>query len=334
MKKTIKVLVVLGIAALLVVVGIKKLKQRQAQNASTPVAKVYPIVVKEFIPKVSDVTLSLPYLAVATNDSNVKLSSRIASRILDIKQSGSKVTKGEVLVSLDTTDLNAQIDAQKIALKNLEQTHHRTQKLYDVNGASIEQLQKEQSQIASLKAKLKVLENQLGYATLTSPIDGTISKTFVASGDMAMPGKPLLQISADDNYSLLLRVPQDIKPKEVIFNHQTYPLHNLKTTFHGLDEYKAFLKDRVNVGERVEVDVVLLHQKSVLLPFDTILNRDGKSYVVMIQNNKAVAKEVHILQSAQQGVVVKENLVGTKLVYAKPDILLRLISGYPMMVQE
>lgn len=87
-------------------------------------------------------------------------------------------------------------------------------------------------------------------------------------------------------------------------------------------------------GDRVEVNVVVFNHKAILLPFDALLNRNGKSYVLAAEGNKATAQEVHIIQSAEQGVVVSENLEGKKIVVAKPDILLKLVSGYTLKVEE
>jgi len=335
MKKIMKTLLILIAVALIVIVAIRTLQERRARNAQTPPATIYPVVVNAFVPKVSNVTLTLPYLALSMNESDVKVSSRIAARIEKIKKSGTHVEKGEVVATLDTTDLLAKIRAKKVALLNMERSHKRTEDLFKVKGASIEQLQKEQSAIAGMKAELDVLKNQLGYATLTSPVTGTVSKAFAAEGDMAMPGKPLLQVSANSNFSLLVRVPQDLKPKAVLFEGKRYALYNLKTTFHGLNEYKAFVDEQnLTAGDRLEVDVVVFENAAALLPFDTILNRDGKSYVLLIEKEHAVPQEVHIVQSAEQGIVTKEDLAGKKLVKAKPDILLRLLSGYRLKIEE
>jgi len=335
MKKILKTVLILIAVAALVVVSIRTLKERRARNAQTPPATIYPIMVKKFTPEVSNVTLTLPYLALSMNESDVKISSRIAARIEKIKKSGTHVKKGEMVATLDTTDLLAKIRAKKVALLNMQRSHKRTEDLFKVKGASIEQLQKEQSAIAGMKAELEVLKNQLEYATLTSPVTGTVSKAFAAPGDMAMPGKPLLQVSANSNFSLLVRVPQDLKPKAVLFDGKHYALHNLQTTFHGLNEYKAFVDERnLTAGDRLEVDVVVFEKAAALLPFDTILNRNGKSYVLLMEKEHAVPKEVHIVQSAEQGAVVKENLAGKKLVEAKPDILLRLLSGYRLKSEE
>jgi multidrug efflux pump subunit AcrA (membrane-fusion protein) len=284
MKKIIKTVFILVLIGLVAFIAITKLKEKREHNQNVPLATNYPIIVDKFIPKKSHIALTLPYLAISENESDAKLSSRIAARVEMIKKSGTVVNKDEVLIKLDTTDLQSKLKAQKIELKNMQLTHKRTLDLYKVKGASIEQLQKEESKLAAIKAQIKVLQNQLAYATIKSPQNGTISKTFVSIGDMAMPGKPLMQISANNDFSLIIRVPHDIKPKAIIFNNHKYKLLNLHKTFHSLDEYKACINDNsITAGDRFEVDVVLYDANGVLLPFDTILNREGKSYVLIVK---------------------------------------------------
>ena len=342
------VIVLLGVAAL-AVAGIKKIKEARQKDAAYTHAKIYPIVAPVIHPKEERVVLTLPYLAQVANDKDVKLASRIAARVVAIEPSGSHVKKGQIVVRLDTTaieskleSLKEQIAATKVALSNLESTHRRTEELLKVHGASIEQSQKELTQIASVKAKLNALKqqkiellNNLSYATITSPVDGVVSKTFVAKGALSAPGKPLVAISSKNGFFLLVRVPNDIPLKGVRFEGKYYSATPLNTTFRGLVEYKVYMGDpRLVRGDRVQVDVVTFDQKATLLPFDALLDRDGKSYVLVAKDGKAAPQEVHPIQSAEQGVAVSDDLEGKKIVLSKPDILLKLVSGYALRVKE
>ena len=347
--KFVKIIVFVAVVATLVALGAKKIKQSRKQDASQPQAKIYPIVAPVLSPKEQKVMLTLPYLALVKNDKDVKLASRIAARIDMIKPSGSHVKKGQIVVKLDTTAIESklksvkeQIEATQIALSNLEATHKRTKELLKVHGASIEQSQKELTQIASTKAKLNALkqqeielQNNLSYATITSPVNGIISKTFAARGSVSLPGKPLMAISSKNGFYLLVRVPNDIPVLGVKFEGKFYDATPLNTTFRGLVEYKVYTGDtKLISGDRVQVDVVTLNQKATLLPFDAILDRDGKSYVLIVNGNKAEVKEVHIIQSAEQGVAISSDLEGKKIVVAKPDILLKLVGGYALKIKE
>ena len=349
MSKYLKIGLSIAVIAALGVVGAKKVKAARAADATVAKAKIYPIVVSTITPEVVDAKLSLPYLAEVQNDKDVMLSSRIAARIINIKNSSTPVKKGDVIARLDTTSIKSnlksienQISAANIALKNLKATHRRTTDLLNVQGASIEQSQKEATMIATTEAKIAGLKqkeielnNNLSYAVITSPVDGVIAKSMGSDGAMSMPGKPLAQISAKNGFYLMVRVPTDINIKGVSFNGKDFPAIALGSTFHGLAEYKVYTADsKLTSGDRVEVDVITYKAKGLLLPFDALLNRDDKSYVLVVSGNQAEAKEVHILQSAEQGVIVSESFNGEKVVVAKPDILLKLTSGYALEVKE
>ena len=133
----------------------------------------------------------------------------------------------------------------------------------------------------------------------------------------------------------MVRVPANTDVLGVDFENKFYSAISLNTTFKGLVEYKVYISDKKLIsGDRVEVDVVTMQQKGLLLPFDTILNKDDKNYVLIANENKAVPQEINILKSAEQGIVVSNNLEGKKLVLAKPDILLKLTSGYALKIKE
>ncbi len=350
MKKTVKIVLLVVVIALLIAAGVKIIKKKKVQATNIPTATIYPIVTKVISPKIADVTLTLPYLATVGNDADIMVSSKLPARVEMMKKSGEKVKKGERIATLDTTDIasniqsiQSQIRAAQIGLNNLIQTHKRTKELLAVGGASIEQSQKEVSLIAAARAKLSglrqklhALNNNLSYAEITAPVSGVIAKTFATAGAMAMPGKPLLQISAKGGKSnyLLVRAPSSIDVKGVVFRAKTYEAHSLGSTFHGLLEYKVYVDaDNLTSGDRAEVNVVIYHDKAIALPFDAVLNREGKSYVLRVEANKAQPQEVHILESGEEGVVIKENIEGEKIVLAKPDILLKLISGYALKVK-
>jgi len=335
MKKIVKILIALAVVALLVLGGIKAVKAKREKEASQPPAKIYPVIVRAYSPVFAPVQLTLPYLATVINEKDVTLASRLPGRIEMIKKSGEYVNKGDIVAKVDTTEIDAKISSAKIALKNLLKTHERTKSLYRVKAASIEQLQKEESQIAALKAQIAALMNQRSYAILHSPASGVVAKSFEAEGAVVLPGKPLVKISAKQGFSLLVRTPDSVSPKALLFRGKRYELHTLGTTFHGLNEYKAYIDVAgLTTGDRINVNVVVFDAKATKLPFDTLLNRNNETDVLVIKGDHAVAKPVTILQSGQEGVAIAEDLNGTKLVLAKPDILLRLLSGYKLKVKE
>ena len=338
------------VVILLIIGGVVAVKKAKKKDASAPVAKIYPVVVTTMKPQTGQVELTLPYLALTQNDNDVNLATKIAGRVNFIKASGSHVKKGEVVVRLDATaiqsnlsSVKAQLDAVTTALSNLHKTHQRTLELLQVEGASIEQSQMEESKLAemtskheALKQKINELNNMLTYAVITAPVDGNISKTMVNMGNMAMPGHPVATIRSKNGFFLLIRVPTDMKISGVVLNGKTFDVIALNSTFHGLAEYKAYVdSENMMTGDRLEVDVIVYNGIGIMLPFDAVLNRNGNSYVLVNEGDHAVAKEVNIIQTGEQGIVISNrDIAGQDVVVAKQDILLKLLSGTTLKIKE
>ncbi len=332
-------------AAVLVLIagGILAVRNAKKRDASAPLAVNYSMVVSTIKPEVKEVTLTLPYLALVQNDEDVVLASKIGARIESLKPSGTVVSNGQIIVRLDPTtvqsgiqSIKAQINAAETGLKNLQASHKRTLELLAVKGASLEQSEMEESRIAETESKiegltqqLNDLNNNLSYATLKAPTSGIISKTLLNVGDMAMPGQPIAVVSSKGGSYLKLSVPSHLKVFGVQINGMRYETLPLNSTFNGLAEYKVINKDLVLMtGERVEVNVEVFKGTAILLPFDAVLNRGGKSYVFVKDGDKAIPTEVNIIQSGENGSVVSNSdLTGKEIVVEKQDILLKLLTG-------
>jgi len=349
------------IGVLLIGGGVMVVKKKKKAMAHIPPMKVYHQVVSVTTPRSEAIVLTLPALAEVRSDQDVALSSKLSSRITSMVKSGDKVTKGQVVVTLDHEELlakkeaislqifslEAEISAQQVALDTALASHKRTKTLLDARGASVEEYDAERSKIASLRAGLKglsskkgVLEqngkeiaNLLSYAVITSPIDGMVSSTSANVGVIAMPGKPLLSIQADSGKYLLIRSADDIRPEKVLFEGQSYPLVVLNHTFRGLDEYRADVETGSNSGERLPIRLVIYQGNGTMIPQAALLQKEGQSFCFIPDGDKSSPVPVKIIASGSEGVVV-EGLTADKVIVAKPDILLKLLAGVPVKVQE
>ncbi len=349
------------LAVLLIGGGVVVLKKKKAAMADIPPMKVYQQIVATAIPQQEDIILTLPALAEVRSDKDVTLSSKLASRITSMVTSGDKVKKGQVVVTLDHEELlakkeaitlqilslSAEISAKQIALDTAIASHKRTKTLLDARGASVEEYDAEKSKIASLNAGLKGLQakngileqnikevaNLLSYAVITSPIDGMVSSTSANAGVIAMPGKPLLSIQADSGKYLLIRSADDIHPGMVIFEGETYPLQVLHHSFRGLDEYRADVQTKRNSGERLPVRLVIYQGNGTMIPPAALLQKEGKSFCFVPVGESSRPVPVTIIASGVEGVVVK-GLDDSRVIVAKPDILLKLLAGVAIHVQK
>jgi len=334
--------------------GLMLVKKKRAAEAKLPKPVVYDMRVKTMKPKVTHAVLTLPYLALTKSNDDVKISSRMSGRVLYIVDNGKMVKKGEVIARLDDKELKtkleslnfsiasirSQIKSKEIALKNLLKTHQRTKELLKVKGASKEQFEKEQTGIEAIKAGIETLQlkikevvankeaikNSLSYATIKAPVNGTAQR-LANVGDIAMPGKPLVSISAKTNGYLLVRLPANVRSKEIIYKDKKYALSPLGTTFNGLLEYVANIDENLVSNQTVSIDVVIYDANGYFMPHDAVLDRDGQSSVVVIENHRAHAKKVKVIANGEQGVVLDGVNPKENVVVAKQDILLKLLGG-------
>ena len=228
---------------------------------------------------------------------------------LQAKKEGLRLKRSSL--DFDTTSKRENLKALQTALQNALDSHARTKELLDVKGASIEQYHTEDTAIAQLKAQAeavksgiamlqagreelmqseKEIDNQLSYTSITSPIDGILSARLVMAGDMAVPGKPLLKITAAEGLYLDVKLPSAIVAAAIRLNDHLLPLTPKNQAGpSGLREYRSTLPAGASAveGEYLNIAVVLYSGEGFLLPDDVLLSAQGKIWVLAYSNGKA-----------------------------------------------
>ena len=143
----------------------------------------------------------------AENSANI--STRMMGYVTMLKVSvGQKVAKGQLLVSISNSDLQAkksQVEASILqataGYNNAKKDYERFVNLFKQQSASQKELDDMTARYEMAKAGLegaKQMKNevmaQFAYANISAPFSGVITNTFVKEGDMANPGMPLLSI--------------------------------------------------------------------------------------------------------------------------------------------
>ncbi|WP_395633306.1 efflux RND transporter periplasmic adaptor subunit [Flavobacterium sp.] len=143
----------------------------------------------------------------AENSANV--STRMMGYVTKVHAKvGQKVNAGQLLVSINSTDLQAkkaQVDASILqataAFNNAKKDYERFTALFNQQSASQKELDDMTSRYEMAKAGLEAAKQmrnevvaQFGYSNITAPFSGEVTNTFVKEGDMANPGMPLVSI--------------------------------------------------------------------------------------------------------------------------------------------
>ena len=154
------------------------------------------------------------------------VASQVPALVISIPvKAGDSVRAGQILIQLDgksasegVTASNAQLGAAEanlnVAAKDLERKKQLFQKQY-LSQSALEKAQAQynaaQAQVATMLAQVAVAKNQSNFFVITAPYDGVISEVNVNQGDMALPGKSLVNVYDPKNLRIKALVAQSNK---------------------------------------------------------------------------------------------------------------------------
>ncbi len=135
---------------------------------------------------------------------------------------GQKVSKGQLLVSINNADLSAKqaqasagITEAQAAFNNAEKDYQRFQNLFAENSASQKELDDQRARFEMAKARLEgvkqmknEVQSQFAYVNLRAPFNGVVTNKFIETGDMASPGVPLIAVEGPGNFEVTASVPE------------------------------------------------------------------------------------------------------------------------------
>ena len=152
---------------------------------------------------------------------SAKLSTRIMGHVNSVKvKVADAVQKGDLLLTLNNEDLlskrgqvNAGIAKAEVALKNAEKDYQRYKVLFEKGSATQKELDDVTTQYQMAKASLegatqlkKEVDAQFAYTNLRAPFSGVITRLLIDKGDLANPGKTLIELEAPNAFEVTARV--------------------------------------------------------------------------------------------------------------------------------
>jgi len=118
---------------------------------------------------------------------------------------GRKVSRGDLLATVEAGEVQSRLE-QALALREQAGADlKRLALLFQQNILSQSEYDAAQSRFRVADASVKEGETLLGYTRVTAPFDGTITRKRADVGDLAAPGKPLLEMED----STTLRIESD-----------------------------------------------------------------------------------------------------------------------------
>jgi RND family efflux transporter MFP subunit len=136
-----------------------------------------------------------------------KISGRIEKMLV---VPGQNVKTGELLVSLDARETQAQYDRVLAVRQQAENDLKRATDLMQQKILAQSEFDNVQSKFRVADAAAKEVETLLGYTKVVAPFDGVITRKYADVGDLASPGKALLEMEDARDLRLEADVPEAV----------------------------------------------------------------------------------------------------------------------------
>jgi RND family efflux transporter MFP subunit len=133
--------------------------------------------------------------ATVVADEQAELATRISGTIrrmaVDI---GSRVSTGDALVILDTDEIDARVSGATAAAQLARQYYERISALATDGAATPQELDDAKAKLDMAEAALRDARAQREYVVLRAPFSGIITARTADPGDLALPGRPVLEM--------------------------------------------------------------------------------------------------------------------------------------------
>lgn len=161
----------------------------------------------------------------------VLVTPQTSGRILEVPvEEGDSVKKGDVLVKIDPSLLQLQLDQAKAGVTAAKRNYEHVKDDDDSNKA---EKAAAKAQYDQAKAARDMAEIQLGWATVTSPIDGTLSNVPASAGENAVVGSTLAVVSDLSNLTITIYVPETQIGQVKLGQEATFTTDSTDTTYHA-----------------------------------------------------------------------------------------------------
>lgn len=175
-----------------------------------------PTIKQAKVVKLQPTDQPLPIYAsgILQGDENIKLSFKIGGIIQSVLvDEGDVVKKGQVLATLNQSEIAARVQQAKSNLDKIERDLKRFQKLYQDSAATLSNVQDLETAFEVAKAELQVAQFNQKYSRIIAPASGQILTQFSEFGELIEPGLPLF-ILKSQKAGMVLSV--GLSDKEVV----------------------------------------------------------------------------------------------------------------------
>ncbi len=162
-------------------------------------------------------------------DEQVELSAEASGRIISIHfKEGMPVRKGDLLVTINNADLQAQIARNAYQLQLAKEREARQRILFEREAISQQSYDQVVTEMNSLAAEAQLLQAQLDKTIIKAPFDGLLGLRLLSEGSFVSPGTKIVRLARSKPLKIDFSIPERYanfvsKGTPIHFEVENYP---------------------------------------------------------------------------------------------------------------
>jgi membrane fusion protein, multidrug efflux system len=118
-------------------------------------------------------------------------------------EEGDRVRRGQTLATLETHEVDAQVDRARSALAKAERDLARAQALFADSVATLQQVQDARTAAELARAEVQAAAFNRRHAAIVAPVDGVVLRRLAEGGELAAAGAPVLVVGSSERGMVL-----------------------------------------------------------------------------------------------------------------------------------
>jgi membrane fusion protein (multidrug efflux system) len=250
-------------------------------------------------------------LGTARANEAIEVTARTTSIVTRINfREGQRVRTGDVLLELDNRQESADLSLAEAQLKQAENQYQRSRALAATQAVSAADLDQLEANVLVAKAQARGASARFDRLSIRAPFAGTIGLRKVSLGDLVGPDTVITTLDDTGTIKLEFGIPEafvgDLRPGMTITADTTvYPDRRFKGTVASIDSRVDPVTRAVTViatvpngdgllkpGMFMTVGLEKKRDDVLLIPEEALVPREGRQYVFVVEDGKAVEREV------------------------------------------
>jgi RND family efflux transporter MFP subunit len=223
---------------------------------------------------------------------------------------GQAVKSGQLLARLDAAEIKARLEQAQASLQQAEREWKRVSTLFEQQASTRSDFEAAESRQRMAKAAVAEAQAMASYVEVLAPFDGVVTRKWADVGDLAAPGKPLIEIEDPSLLQLEADVPEAIASRIQPDARLGIRVDSVKGEFAGTVREIAPTTDPASRTFRVKLDlpqtpglmsgqfarlvVPVGESHSVRVPASAVLLRGQLEILFVVTNQRA---QLHLVKT-------------------------------------